>query len=127
MRVTLAFLALIIAGLYFTVGVRLGMVTLMPVQMFNAEGISNYKFSVPDSKGRVGVKGTCSVSSGKATLVLLDPKGHPLGGAECIRSAQPWAINLMGGGQTGNYTLQINYQKFSGKIDLKEQRGGGTM
>ncbi|WP_261663776.1 hypothetical protein [Deinococcus sp. Marseille-Q6407] len=124
MQVVLAVLALIVGGLYFTVGLRLGAVTMMPTQMYAAKGKSLYTFRTSEEGNRVGVEGTCLATKGSANFYMLGANGAVQQSAACV-PGRPWEIRVMAGGQPGFYHLQVEYNNFSGKIDLSEKRTGG--
>ena len=125
MQVLLALLALVVGGLYFTVGLRLGAVTMMPTQMYAAKGESTYSFRTTEQGNRVGVSGTCTATNGSANFYMLGADGAVQQSASCV-PGQPWAINLMAGGRPGFYRLKVEYNNFSGKIDVTEKRAGGS-
>ncbi|MEF2278043.1 hypothetical protein V3W47_07000 [Deinococcus sp. YIM 134068] len=123
MRFLFVALAVAVALLYFTVGLRFGYVTLTPTHLLNAQGENRYAFEVYDEGKSVGVRGTCSVRSGKATLRLLDPRGTQVAGQTCPKGE--WSLSLMGGGQPGIYRLSVEFDRYSGTMDLKEVRREG--
>lgn len=122
MQVILVVLALIVGGLYFTVGLRAGLVTMMPTQMIAAKGEGNYTFRITEEGNRVGVKGTCTATKGSANFYMTDPQGRVQQSASC-QPGQTWGINLMAGSSPGLYKLRVEYNNFSGKIDIAERRG----
>jgi hypothetical protein len=113
-------LAVAVALLYFTVGLRFGYVTLTPTRLLNAQGENRYAFELYDDGRSVGVQGTCSVSGGQATLRLLDPRGTQVAGQTCARGN--WSLSLLGGGQPGIYRLSVEFDRYTGVMDLKEAR-----
>ncbi|MFC6617391.1 hypothetical protein [Deinococcus radiophilus] len=125
MQVLLALFALIVGGLYFTVGLRLGAVAITPTPMYGAKGTSQYGFRTAEQGNKVGVKGSCTAEKGSANFYMVDPKGQIQSSASCV-PGQPWAINLMAGGAPGMYALRVEYKNFTGKIDITEQRAGGS-
>lgn len=125
MQVLLAVFALIVGGLYFTVGLRLGSVTMMPTQMFAAKGKSVYEFRTVEEGNKVGVAGTCVATKGSANFYMLGADGNVQQSASCV-PGQTWGINLMAGGRPGIYRLQVEYKNFDGKIDIQEKRAGGS-
>ena len=125
MQVLLAVFALIVGGLYFTVGLRLGAVTMMPTQMIAAKGSSEYSFRTNEEGNRVGVEGTCTATKGSANFYMLGTDGNIQQSASCV-PGQPWAIKVMAGGPPGMYHLKVEYKDFSGKIDISEKRSGGS-
>lgn len=120
MRLLVVVLLLALTALYLTFGLRLGYVTLTPTYMVNATGENRYTFRVYDQNQEVGVRGTCSVRSGRATFRLTDPRGTQIAGQVCPQGH--WGLNVLGTGDVGNYTLTIDLQKFTGTIDIKEAR-----
>lgn len=120
MRLLMLALAAAVALLYFTSGLRLGYVTLTPTQLLNAQGQNRYAFELYEDGKHVGVRGTCTVRSGRATLRLLDPAGTQIAGQSCPRGE--WSLRLAGGGQPGMYQLIVDLDRYSGKLDLKELR-----
>ncbi|MFC4636873.1 hypothetical protein [Deinococcus hohokamensis] len=122
MRLLLLVLALVVAAVYATFGLRFGYVTLTPTYMWHATGQNSYSYRTYEAKQVVGVQGSCKVSNGRATLRLYDPRGAQIAGQTCQKGQ--WALNLSGSGAAGNYRLVIDLEKFSGMIDLKEVRGG---
>lgn len=125
MQVLLAVLALIVGGLYFTVGLRLGSVTMMPTQMYAAKGESRYGFRTVEDRNKVGVEGTCTATKGSASFYMLGTDGNVQQSANCV-PGQTWGINLMAGGPPGMYQLKVEYKNFTGKVDITEKRTGGT-
>lgn len=120
MRLLVVVLLLALTALYLTFGLRLGYVTLTPTYMVNATGENRYTFRVYDQNQEVGVRGTCSVRSGRATFRLTDPRGTQIAGQVCPQGQ--WGLNVLGTGDVGNYTLTIDLQKFTGTIDINEAR-----
>lgn len=111
-----------VALLYFTIGIRLGFVTLSPTYLFNAQGHNSYSFETYEDTQAVGVTGTCRVRKGRAVLRLIDPSGNQVAGRTCPRGF--YTLELMGKGQQGFYRLEIDFEHFSGVMDLKETRSG---
>ena len=120
MRLLILALAAALALLYFTFGLRLGYVTLTPTQLLNAQGQNRYSFELYEDGKHVGVRGTCTVRGGHATLRLLDPAGTQVAGQSCPKGT--WSLRLMGGGQPGMYQLIVDLDRYSGTLDLKELR-----
>ena len=94
MQVILVVLALIMGGLYFTVGLRAGLVTMMPTQMIAAKGEGNYTFRITEEGNRVGVKGTCTATKGSANFYMTDPQGRVQQSASC-QPGQTWGLSLI--------------------------------
>lgn len=111
-----------LAVLYFTVGLRFGYVTLTETQLFNATGTNTYVFRTLEDRQQVGVTGTCRVRSGRATLRLFGPTGTQVAGQVCQKGE--WSLNVMGSGKTGNYRLEVEFDKYTGSINLNETRAG---
>ena len=109
-----------LALLYFSIGLRLGYVTLMPTQLFNAQGQNRYGYEAYEPSQSVGVVGTCRVRQGRATLRLFDPSGQQVAAQTCVPGV--WALRLTGHGQQGFYRLVIDFSRYSGVMDLKESR-----
>lgn len=121
MRYIILVLLIALAALYFTTGIRLGIVTGGgSVQMFNANGVANYPMRTADTLQQIGMVGSCEVTKGTATLRLLNSDGVQLAGQTCSRGK--WSVNLMTGGEIGGYTVQVNYKNFTGKMNLQEAR-----
>lgn len=120
MRILLLALVAAVALLYFTLGLRFGYVTLTPTQLLNAQGQNSYTFELYDEGKSVGVTGTCAVRGGQATLRLLDPSGTQVAGQSCPKGQ--WSLRLLGGGQPGRYRLLVNFDHYSGTLELRETR-----
>lgn len=123
MRYVLLILLAAVAALYFTLGIRIGLLNLTDTYLFNATGQSSYKYRTHESDQHIALTGTCDVRRGKVTLRFMDPKGTQLAGQECS-TAGKFSLSLTGGGQAGDYTLIANYKNFSGHIKLDETRFG---
>ncbi|WP_029475622.1 hypothetical protein [Deinococcus frigens] len=120
MRLLVVGLGLGLAALPLTSGLRLGYVTLTPTSMFNATGENRYTLRAYDPDQAVGVRGSCKVSSGRATFRPTDPKGTQSAVQVCPQGQ--WGLNVLGAGDGGNYTLTTDLEKFSGTIDIEEAR-----
>jgi hypothetical protein len=120
MRLLAVALALVLTLMYFTFGVRVGYVTLMPTYLFNATGTNHYSYQIYDAGQTVGVEGSCTVRSGEMTLRLLDPKGVQVAGQACPKGK--WGLKLTATGEPGRYSLEIDMKKVSGALDLNETR-----
>lgn len=125
MQVLVAVFLLIAGGLYFTTGIRLGMVTMMPTTMFGAKGVSEYKLRTHEMGSRVGANGTCEAKKGSVEFVMVGPDGKLHQKALC-RSGKKVKINVMAGGKPGMYKLRATYKNFDGKVELVEARDGGS-
>lgn len=120
MRFLLLALVAAVALLYFTFGLRLGYVTLTPTHLLNAQGQNSYAYSLFEDGKSVGVRGTCTVSSGRATLRLVDPSGTQVAGQECPPGR--WSVSLVGSGHPGVYRLYVEFNHYTGTLDLDEVR-----
>ena len=124
MRYLLMALGLLLALLYFTVGVCVGYVTLTRTYLWNTTGQNTYTFRTLEDGQRVGVTGSCQVKSGTATIRLFNSSGTQVDGRICTPAPQPWALEVMGAGPAGLYRLTVDFQKFTGNIDLRETLRG---
>lgn len=113
-------MALVLTLMYFTFGLRFGYVTLTPTYLFNASGTNRYSFQIYDEKQKVGVEGSCKVSRGQAVFRLTDSKGVQVAGQVCPKGA--WGLKMLATGDVGRYILEIDLQKFTGTIDIRETR-----
>lgn len=120
MRLLIVALALVLTLMYFTFGLRFGYVTLVPTYLFNATGSNNYAYQLYEDRQNVGVRGTCKVRHGTATFRLLDSRGTQVAGQVCPKG--DWGLNVMVEGNTGQYRLEVQFEKFTGVIDVKETR-----
>ena len=120
MRLLLVALALVLTLMYFTFGIRGGYVTLTPTYMLNATGTNRYSYQIYDAGQTVGVQGRCTVRGGTVTLRLLDAKGAQVAGQACPKGE--WALKLVAAGEIGEYTLEVDLNKFTGVLDLEETR-----
>ncbi|GAA5514841.1 hypothetical protein Dcar01_03602 [Deinococcus carri] len=120
MRLLLLALAAAVLLLYVTFGLRLGYVTLTPTQLLNAQGQNRYTFQLYEDGKSVGVTGTCTARSGHATLRLLAPDGTQIAGQSCPRGT--WSLNLRGSGQPGLYRLLVDFDHYTGTMNLTETR-----
>lgn len=115
MRVLLVVLALALATLYYTLGLRLGYATLTPLYLLNAQGQTDYPFRLYEA-GKLEVSGSCQGRSGEATLRFLAPDGTELSAVRCPPGN--WTLNLSGSGAVGIYTLSVAYQHYTGRLEL---------
>lgn len=120
MRLLLVVLLLALTTLYVTFGLRLGYVTLTPTYMWNATGENKYTFRVYDENQQIGVRGSCTVRSGRATFRLISPGGTQIAGQVCPQGK--WGLNVLGTGDAGRYRLTIDLEQFTGMIDIEEAR-----
>lgn len=118
MRYILAVLAVALATLYFTVGLRLGALTLTEAYLLNATGTNTYTYAAADAQQRVGVTGACRVRSGAATVRLLAPDGTQIAGQTCHEGE--WSLNVTGGGQSGPYRVVVEFDHYTGRLGLQE-------
>ena len=118
MRVFLAILALALAALYFTIGVRLGYATMTPLYLINAQGESRYPFRVyPDSGlANLSITGRCVGNKGSATLRFLAPDKTELSAVRCPPGN--WTLDMSSNGTPGIYTLSVDYQHYTGRLEL---------
>ena len=120
MRLVLLVTFLALALAYFTAGVRLGYVTLMPTYMLNAKGAAEYTYPALETDDKVGVAGQCHNVQGSATMRLFAPNGQQVDARSCPEGT--WTIQMLASGQQGNYRLFIEYNHFTGVVDLQEKR-----
>lgn len=120
MRYLLLALVAAVVLLYFTLGLRLGYVTLMPTHLLNAQGQNAYAYRLYEAGKSVGVRGTCTVRDGRATLRLLDPSGTQVAGQACPPGT--WSVALSGSGSPGIYRLVVDFNHYTGTLDLNEVR-----
>lgn len=123
MRYVLLIALAIVAALYFTIGIRIGVLNISDTYFFNVTGQSSYKYHTYEAGQRIALTGVCDVKKGKVTLRFIDPNGTQLAGQECS-TAGKFSLSLTGGGQAGDYTLMANYKNFSGHLKLNETRFG---
>lgn len=119
MRFLMGLLLAAVLGVgYSQGGLRLGIVTLTPTRMWNAQGEAEYTYfnAGVAPGGVVHVSGTCGVFSGSATLRLNGPDGRQVAGQVCGRGL--WSVDLRGTPELGNYRLGVEYQHFSGQLSL---------
>lgn len=120
MRYLLLLLLAALAALYFTVGIRIGMLNISDMYLFNVSGHSKYNYRTYAADQNIALTGVCDVKSGTVTLRFFDPQGNELGkGQQCAQRGQ-YALNLVGGGMTGVYKLQVDYAKFTGHLKITE-------
>ncbi|AWN23668.1 hypothetical protein DKM44_10870 [Deinococcus irradiatisoli] len=115
MRVLLLLLALAVLALYLTLGLRLGYATLTPLYLLNAQGETDYPFRLYEA-GKLQVTGSCQGRSGVATLRFMAPDGTELSAVRCPPGN--WSLNLSGSGDVGVYTLSVEYQHYTGRLEL---------
>lgn len=123
MRYVLLVALVAVAALYFTVGLRLGVLNLSGAYLLNAQGTNRYPYRTFDNDQQVTLIGACDVKQGKVVLRFLDPSGTQIAGQECNMPGR-FGLNLGAGGASGVYTLEVEYQKFTGHLSLDEQRSG---
>ncbi len=114
----LLILAVALGLTYHFGGVKLGLVTLTPARMWNAQGENTYAYL--DGGSGVQVTGECEAKSGLAILRLIDPDGLQVGGQQCPKGT--WTIGMTGKGKTGSYRLTIAYLNYTGSFNLKVNR-----
>ena len=126
MRVLLVALVAALTLLYFTLGLRLGYVTLTETYLLHATGTNTYSFRTLEDRQFVGVVGSCKVRSGRATVRLYNPRGDQIAGQTCQKGGRDeWSLSVLGGGQSGRYRLVVGFDRYTGSINLKETRSGG--
>lgn len=118
MRYVFAALVVLLATLYFTLGLRLGSPTLTETLLLNATGVNTYTFSTNETRQRVGVVGACRVRSGEATVRLLAPDGTQIAGQTCRQGE--WSLSVLGGGQPGNYRVVVEFDHYTGRLNIEE-------
>lgn len=123
MRWFLAILVLGLAALAYFFGLRLGYVSLTPTYMFNAQGVNNYTYRTFDATARLILTGRCETRSGQVALRLFSPSGRQLASALCTEG-NTFALNLQGGGEIGFYKLTVDFDRFTGVIEINENRAG---
>lgn len=129
MRIILLIALAIVAGLYFTIGLRFGSVMLSKTHLFNANGHNEYAFRTVQDRQTLTIQGLCTVKSGSATLRLYDPQGRQVGAQVC--QPQPgtpneWAMQIAGKGFIGDWKVTVDFSKFTGTLDLKEKFDGAV-
>ena len=124
MRLLLIALVAALALLYVTLGLRFGYVTLTPTWLVNAQGQNRYTLEVYEEGQRVGYRGRCEVQSGRAVLRLLAPDGRQIVGRTCqkVGDRGDWTLHLVGGRQPGRYQLVVDFDAYTGLLDLSETR-----
>ncbi len=121
MRFLIALLLILAAvvGLTYTFGgIKLGLVTITPTRLWNAQGENSYAYL--NGGAGVQVTGECKSKSGLAILRLTDPDGLQVAGQQCPKGA--WSINMAGKGKIGSYRLSIAYLDYTGSLDLNVAR-----
>lgn len=123
MRYVLLILLAALVALYFTIGIRIGVLNLSDVYLFNATGKGSYPYRTFDTDQNVRLLGVCDVKKGEVTLRFINPNGQQTSGVTCNQPGK-FSVDLRGGGVTGVYKLQVEYNKFSGHLKLNESRFG---
>ncbi|GAA5501630.1 hypothetical protein Dxin01_01366 [Deinococcus xinjiangensis] len=123
MRYVLLVLLAAVAALYFTIGIRIGILDISDVYLFNANGTSTFNYRTFDTDQHIRLLGVCDVKSGEVTLRFLDPNNQQVAGQTCATRGK-YSLDLTGGGATGIYTLEVQYKKFTGHLNLDENRFG---
>jgi hypothetical protein len=101
---------------YFTIGIRIGLLTDWPTQIFNGNGTNTYTKDIVYDKYALTVIGTCTTSSGKATISVTSPQGRTLASVQCTKGKQNVNIKLVPG--LGKFPLIVKMEKFTGNIDV---------
>jgi hypothetical protein len=113
-------IGLVVCGWYVAYtngGVRIGMVALTTVHLWNADGTNSYGF--PRTLDGIHVHGTCTGVHGTATITLRNPDGKQIAGQECPKGT--WTLDMAGkvtGTTTETYTMDIEYAHFTGTLDV---------
>ncbi|WP_425147634.1 hypothetical protein [Deinococcus sp.] len=120
---TLTVLLLLLAAALLVVaynygGIKLGIVTVTPTQMWNVTGEGSYSYL--NIGNGVTVQGTCQASSGVAVLRLYSNDGLQIAGQQCSKG--DWSIQLATKGALLPYRLSTEYRHFSGNIDINVVR-----
>lgn len=123
MRWFLIVLVLGIGALAYFFGLRVGYVSLTPTVMYNATGVNNYTYRTVEVSSRLILNGRCETRSGQVTLRLLSPTNRQVASALCSAGTS-FGLNLQGGGEIGFYRLTVEFDRFTGLIELVENRGG---
>ena len=121
MRFLIALLLILAVALGLTYtfgGIKLGLVTLTPARLWNAQGENSFAYL--NGGSGVQVTGQCDAKSGLAILRLLDPDGLQVGGQQCPKGT--WSINMSGRGKIGSYRLSVAYLDYTGTLDLHVAR-----
>lgn len=123
MRYVLGLLLAVLLVLYFTIGLRIGYITLSATYLFNASGTNSYPMDTKENGQKVGVTGTCNVKSGEATIRLINTQGQQLAGQVC--RGGNFSLNVIGGGGPPQvYTLEVIMKKYTGTLTLEPQIQG---
>ncbi|AFZ69166.1 hypothetical protein [Deinococcus peraridilitoris] len=109
-----------VATLAYFAGLRFGYLSLTPTWMYNAQGNNSYTFRTYDERGEVFLSGSCTTRSGEATLRLYAPGGTFVGGQVC--RAGSYNLALRGGGEIGLYKLTVDFNHFTGRLEINENR-----
>ena len=120
MRWALLVLVIGVAALAYFFGLRLGYLSLTPTWMYNAQGMNTYAYRTYGDGTRVRLVGTCDTRAGKATFRLFDPNGQFVAGQTCTPGK--YGINLGGENAIGFYRLTVEFDHFTGRLQIDEQR-----
>jgi hypothetical protein len=124
MRLILAVLIAAAALVYFTVGVRVGVLMATPVQVFRGNGVGSYAFRAVAGLNSVAVTGECQTRSGVVYLRLIGTQGQQLASSQCPKGT--WLIRLAAPGsnsddsQDGVYHLDVEYFNYTGRLDVRQ-------
>ncbi|ULH16233.1 hypothetical protein MF271_06390 [Deinococcus sp. KNUC1210] len=116
--ILLGLLALVLGLTYHFGGIRLGLVTLTPTRMWNANGATSYGFL--NTGNGVTVTGVCSATSGVAVFRLYSQDGTQVAGQQCPKG--DWTINLEGQTPFITYRLVTEYRNYNGIVDISVRR-----
>ncbi|MFN8509601.1 MAG: hypothetical protein U0Z75_03405 [Deinococcaceae bacterium] len=117
MRSLIVLLLVGLAAWYFTIGIRFGLVTEWPTQIFNGNGTSTYEKEIFTPKYPLNIRGTCNTLSGKLTIRVLTPSRQVLASTVCTKGPKNVSINLVPG--VGKYPLELKFERYFGSIDVR--------
>ena len=120
LMVVLAILAVGLGLIYRFGGVKLGILTVTQVRMWNAQGEVRYSYLNGDNVQGVQVKGNCTSKSGNVILRLTDPDGLQVGGLQCPKGT--WTIDMASKSKFGTYRLNVEYLNYTGTLNIKVLR-----
>ncbi|WP_027480433.1 hypothetical protein [Deinococcus pimensis] len=120
MKWVLLVTAIAVGILTYYTGLRVGYVTLLPTYTYNARGVSNYTYRTYQDATRLTIVGTCSTRSGKVTVRFYDPEERYLGGQTCTQGR--YGIALPANGKVGLYRLEVDFEHYTGRLEIDEKR-----
>lgn len=115
MRVFWLLVVVVLAALYFTVGMRAGSLSFTPLYLLNAQGKNTYTFPTYQA-GKLELTGNCQGKSGTVTFRFLAPDGTELSAVRCPPGT--FSLSLSGAGDPGTYSLSADYQHYTGKVEI---------